>query len=468
MSLHPGNPGPNRLGVWVTGLLFVTCLFIDWRVAQFMPGKVRTYLTPCATLLWPLLLGAEGVFGRGRRRAVQEQRAMDLFFLCAIWFVVAIVCELLFHSGAYGVPLSDQSGAYLSFAQVIAWSWAGYHVVQSRKDALWLLKRFAAGMAVLCALSWILLLTGHGDVARYAADGSLKDSADVAADAVIRAPNWGVQGFLLFGYCWFLSSTLLSSRWFSWPFLGLLACCELWAQMTKMTIFGIFFGTVFITLLVVIRVPKNRRNISRLIIVPAALSLSTIGVLIATSEAGTDRIEKVSDYIAQRYFHIPSLNLKGATVANLVISGSTGRMDYIWPQAIKRFESSPLFGCGFNQNFRAGGLDVQYLPIHNAYLDLLVGVGLFGSLPVLLALLLWSRIVWKAIRLPANILVLVPSIGYAVCFFCVNMGDMLRYFYTPIMFFGLMLGIAVKVSLLPLAPRSGVGRRWRGRLNGFG
>jgi hypothetical protein len=80
---------------------------------------------------------------------------------------------------------------------------------------------------------------------------------------------------------------------------------------------------------------------------------------------------------------------------------------------------------------------------------LLVGVGVFGTLPVVLAFLRWSGTVWKAARLPENIPILVPCLGYTLCFLLDNFGDLLRYFHTPMMFFGLMLGISIKVALLP-------------------
>jgi O-antigen ligase len=105
-----------------------------------------------------------------------------------------------------------------------------------------------------------------------------------------------------------------------------------------------------------------------------------------------------------------------------------------------------LLGCGFNQDFGFGSSGI--LPIHNAYLDVLVGVGLFGTLPVLLGFVHWLKEVWRGIRKLENIPILVPCLGYAVCFLACNCGDLLRYFHTPMLLFGLVVGVSMKVAVL--------------------
>lgn len=170
-----------------------------------------------------------------------------------------------------------------------------------------------------------------------------------------------------------------------------------------------------------------------------------------------DLVDRVSHLIADRFFHVESLERISPSLKAAVTTASSERMDRIWPDALRRFRASPVVGCGFNQNFADPGTPA--VTIHNGYLDVLVGVGVFGTFPVVLACLGWLSTVWKAVRLPENTPILVPCVGYAITLFAINSGDLVRYFQMPMMLLGLVLGIAMRIALLP--PEHGGSRRSR-------
>jgi O-antigen ligase len=345
------------------------------------------------------------------------------------------------------VAVGQQVGAYLAFALVVVWALAGFRFTRRREDAAWLLHPLAVGAACLCAVSLVSIVSGRAEVA---VSTPLPGSAQ-ASEISYALPNWGVEGVLLFGYCWFLARTLTRGRLFSWPTVGLLACGELWAHLTKSTIFAIIPATLVILLLLVRKGKRSRVLVSMAVI----LGLVAAGAMIANTLSHGVLADRVTDYLAQRFFHVESLRRTGGSLNDVAVTASAQRLNRIWPEALQRFAASPVFGCGFNQDF-SEEFD-YFIPIHNAYLDVLVGVGLIGALPVVLAFLRWVSTVRKGLRLPENAPILVPCLGYAVCFCAINAGDLLRYFFAPMMLFGLILGITMKIALLP--PEHGGSRR---------
>jgi O-antigen ligase len=358
------------------------------------------------------------------------------FGLYVSWFFVAVLLELAWN-GPYAVSMGHQIRAYVSFAQTVIWAFAGYRFSQARGDAAWLLRRFAAAAACICVVPFFFIATGQAKI-------EFTPELLQLSETVARVPNWGVESFLLFGYCWCLTHTLLGRRLFSWSTLGLLACCELWAHMVKCTIFAIIPVTLGIIGLLLHRTGRMSRGLAY---VAAVFGLLVIGALIANMRSNGELLDRFLDYIAIRILHVESLQRIAPSVTETVKAASASRLGYLWPEALERFAASPVVGCGFNQEIpEPGGGTV---PVHSAYLDVLVGVGLFGTLPVVLAFLRWFGAVWRAIRLPENLPILVPCLGYAVAYLAVVLGEVLRDFYTPTMFIGLVLGIAMKVALLP-------------------
>ena len=171
------------------------------------------------------------------------------------------------------------------------------------------------------------------------------------------------------------------------------------------------------------------------------------GFIITNVYSNGDFIDNFWKYVAKRIFRVESIDNIGSSFDEISLAGSSGRVEYIWPEAISRFLSSSFLGSGFNQDFNMLGGFV--IPIHNMYLDILVGVGMFGSLPVLLVFFWWFRTIWKSIYFSENTLLLVSSLSYVISFCAIGFGDLLRYYHTPMMFFGLILGISLKVALLP-------------------
>lgn len=417
--------------------IFSLFLVFDWRtkMIEFIPSAIRWYILPPMTLL-PFLLIMEPLAAQRHRASPYERGALAVFLFYVFWIASAIFLELI-ASTHNQISMYDQRDAYMSFAELVAWALLGYYFTTCREDAEWLLHRIALATACICAYAYVPIAMGKSSLSLYDKSGEQIETLSLTG---IAPPNWGVQAFLLFGYCWFLTQALLPGRRDIRSIIGLSVCCVLWIQMTKSTVFGLLLGTLTIIGLLL----RNTTMKWQVLVKPViSLAAVAVGLVIIISFVNGDFIERVNNYVAQRFFKVETLQFRGQSFNDIAATASTGRMEIIWPQAIDRFKRDPLFGCGFNQRF-----ETPPVPIHNAYLDILLGVGVFGALPFLLGFGWWFATVWKALRQPQNIPLLVPCLGFTACFCAINCGDLLRYFYLPILFFGLMLGISMKVAIL--------------------
>ncbi len=313
---------------------------------------------------------------------------------------------------------------------------------------LWLMRPYAVGTACACGFALLSILTGRADAAINTSMSHIAPGNESSA----ALPNWGTEAFLMFGYCWFLTRTLAERRLASWNTAGLVACCELWLHLIKSTVFGIIPTTMVVVLLMV----RKGKRTQMLVSVAVALGVVVAGAMVANTLSHGALGDRLAEYVARRFFHVESLRQTGLSIWELMASASAGRLTVIWPEALERFSESFLVGCGFNQEFGAEGF-----PIHNAYLDVLVGVGLLGSLPIVLGFVRWFRVVGRALRLPENTLILVPCVAYVVAILAIEFGDLLRYYSTPLIFLGFVLGIAMKVALLP-PERTDICTNWPG------
>ncbi len=434
----------RRAWVLVALTFLVSLALHDWPRGFQVRNLISSFALPAFTIIAPLYSLVDRANWTQRACTVQAMVA-PRFILLLLWFAIAICLQLLFES-PYAVPASAQKGAYVSCAQLLSWTIAGYCVVERRQQGMWLLHRLAVGMACISGLVLFLIVIGQWEVLSYATPEYVELAAPIAPKGLFgNTLMWGVQGFLLFGYCWFLTLTLTHARWLTWSAVGLFASSVLWLLMEKATIFGISAGTVAIVVTLLLCKGYWKRVMLR-----GAVSLGVVVVVFMVLDADSQgRLSyRVSNYLAAKFFRVKELSLVTFS-ARSAVTASTLRMDVIWPKAIERFEASPWCGSGFNQNFVEHFTFSTYVPIHNAYLDILVGVGIVGTLPVLLAFLWWLKTVGKAVRQPENMLLLLPCFGYSICFCVMNAGDLLRYFYTPIMLFGLIVGISMKIALMP-------------------
>jgi O-antigen ligase len=170
-------------------------------------------------------------------------------------------------------------------------------------------------------------------------------------------------------------------------------------------------------------------------LVTSALILVMCGLWLQTTTSG----EVAEQHILNRFFHdteISSINSLFSMKA--VITASAGRMDEIWVEAWKRICENPMIGSGFKQTF-AGRVSS-----HNAVLDMLVGMGLFGCIPFVWGSLLCLR--WGirgCFRSESELkqLALLCCMVYALSYIGASMGETFRWWVSSPLLYGFSLGI---------------------------
>ncbi len=127
---------------------------------------------------------------------------------------------------------------------------------------------------------------------------------------------------------------------------------------------GVLFGSflIFIFFIVQLKEPKKILKILAIIILLLFVTFQYVSV---------DILTPVFDNIALRFGGFESQMSQGGS------SGSTGERKYLIKQGLNIFQDRPLFGYGLGNFSSLNKLGVY---AHNNYVELLVGVGLIGTL----------------------------------------------------------------------------------------
>jgi O-antigen ligase len=193
---------------------------------------------------------------------------------------------------------------------------------------------------------------------------------------------------------------------------------------TKNIILPTLAGLVFLTFANIYYAGARNAlgNIAKII---AVLTILTIGFL------GTDRLidGALSTRISEEFWgHILKTNSLDSVILDDVVSGRTRIYEIVWP----RFFQSPIFGNGYGQTIHYSELGVdsnENIPLHNAFLDQLISVGLFGLLLLLLPLLLWYiHCSTKAFYAASNKMS-IAILTFVIALSVYSLGNSVKYFY---------------------------------------
>jgi len=339
-----------------------------------------------------------------------------LWFACAGLVVLGAVqaVHVLFPSG-YGAVLRPDF--YLSLILTVAGAMIGYWFAADVRDLQWGLKKIALLLALLSVYGGLMRLIG--------------------ADQIhpLLVPGFPIRLFILFAYCWYLHEWLNRSKWSLGPLLGLAACSpEVFITFHKPVL---FCAVVASTFLFVYSIWVTHRVAAVAARTVALLTIGTSLFVTANLLASGQIVEHVTQVVTQRMLH-ESARQRGETSGEALARIAGNRL-YLWKEGLATFQASPLVGVGFGQ--QVGGMasnpqdptgrGLRYsVYVHNGYLDLLLSVGILGTLPVAVALIWWLRVALRRELSRRMGYLVVPCLAFVVSILAYNLGGGSRLFFS--------------------------------------
>jgi len=331
----------------------------------------------------------------------------------------------------YGVVLRPDF--YLSLILTVAGAMIGYWFAADVRDLHWGLKRIALLLALLSVYGGLMRLIGAEQL------------------NPLLVPGFPIRLFILFAYCWYLHEWLNRSKWSIGPLLGLAACSlEIFITFHKPILFCALVGSTFLffySMWATRRVFAVLGKTGVLIAIAASLfvtvNVSTSGRL----------IYHINQQVAQNLLH-EGARMRYETLAQ-TMDRLSGRRFALWEEGWNRFKESPLVGVGFGQQIGGWAFNPEdptgrgirrSVYLHNGYLDLLVSVGILGSLPVAFALIWWLGLAFRRDLARRMGYLVVPCLAFVSTILAYNLGGGSRVFFSINAFTAFFMAVVVRLA----------------------
>ena len=346
--------------------------------------------------------------------------------LGAFCFSSLTIIHLFFSNAASSSMFAASSSMfrlsfYYTFPATFVAGVLGYHFGTDRQSAPSIVKWFATAASFLGPVLCILPMAQPGDVFPSSAVG------------------YPVGLLVLFGLCWYAHGCLVTAKLSVRLILGFLAAMSgVFLPFHKPIVLPALGGLIF---LVAVMLNHRRVRLQVLVRASAFALLATISFLAAIAVTSGTIMENVEEKILTKYLH-QGRGYISDTEFDLLESASGGRFD-IWTDMSARVFESPFFGHGFGQTLNSISGEGGTIPVHNAYLDMILSVGIIGSLPFAIGIPWWLwQILTRDTRYPLDDLRM-PVLTYCVCMSIVNMGSMIYFFQTVSMLTFFMMGLSL-------------------------
>jgi len=310
---------------------------------------------------------------------------------------------------------------YYTFPATFIAGVLGYHFGIDRQSAQSIVKWFATAASFLGPVLCILPMAQPGDV----------------------FPGW-VVGYpvglvVLFGLCWYAHGCLVTAKLSARLILGFLASVSgVFLPFHKPIVLPALAGLVF---LVAVMLSHRSVRLQVLVRATAFALLIAISLLAANAVTSGTIMENFEATILTKYLH-QERGYIGDTEFDLLESASGGRFE-IWRDMSARVFESPLIGHGFGQTLNSISGEGGTIPTHNAYLDMILSVGIIGSLPFAIGIPWWLwQILTRSARYPLDDLRM-PILTYFVCMTVVNLSSMIYFFQAVSMLMFFVMGLSL-------------------------
>ena len=261
-----------------------------------------------------------------------------------------------------------------------------------------------------------------------------------AKDSIVIFPSqyvsFPMRLFCLFAFSWYLNKWLLGKKVLTWPLLGVAtSVLPTLVLFHKPIVVSALFSMLALLLLNMHRGKIGRIFFRVIILVCLSAALFTIADF-ATNGALAENFIKQFYY---SYLHLTPQATEALENRDLLESSAGGRFD-IWQDAWQRFLEHPIFGTGLGQLTGVTSFTDTSIPIHNGYLDILLSIGLFGSVAVVMGLIGFARSALSRLKTQDTVWV-TPTLAYIVGIGAYNLAGTSNLFIFQSAFLLLCMGM---------------------------
>ena len=417
------------------GLLTLVCLSIsiavnEWSYTVRVP-LLLSYFGKVVAASGFLVLGAAS--GALFLKGYPERVRLWLYLSLGLYILILISGRLLWFVS------SPSPWIYVGLGQAILAGFVGCRIGQNGTTAQWTLRTIARASAVVSVYMFLTPTPRVGSV------------------FPVIGVGWPVQLFILFGFCWYASTALMTPKLSGEMIVGILVCSlEVFVSFHKPTVIA-GLGCMMSMIMMVQAVGQRRWRANYRAF--AWATLLTVAILAVVEFNGGSWFESYREDFYVQYLHRNSGYEQIALDEQTLQQFSGGRFR-LWDEAFEQFLQSPWVGSGPGMTFFADS-SFQEIHAHNGYLELLYSIGVIGAFAHVVAACVWFRETILARGFDRRADIMVPIAAYVGGFLTFETGGGATVFHNLLTFLSLLMGIGLGYSVACAAPP--VSRRFGAR-----
>lgn len=387
-----------------------------WTAGNPFPSIVNSTLLPLVPVVAFLFFNLQGCFSpKGLSRTEIAKWVGIVMIIGVFWLTVLIermIPSRLDTNPAWPFLLTN----LLLPAWVLVGFWLGAFPAQ--------IEMFSRKLAKILAIASVIFT-----IAQYA-EGYL---------GMFDWNWWPIRLTLLFAYFWFLYEIMVREGpgWYGSLIGWICTSSQVIYPLHKPIVWAAAIGTLALLLFAIIRKDLTFKRLIRLV---ALLSLIVVIFISINLYTEGSFIGEKMDSIISTWFHLNPEDFSGMEVTNIQdLNRILGGRVSLWQGVSYRFYESPIIGSGF---YQLTILSYQ-THLHNYFYDLLLGVGILGTLPIGLGLLVWFFRLFgkKRSTSPAWI---VPLSAFAISVMAYGFFGNFTLFHAPSFLMPLAIGMTLR------------------------
>ncbi|PKP05680.1 MAG: hypothetical protein CVU10_10030 [Bacteroidetes bacterium HGW-Bacteroidetes-5] len=396
---------------WITLVIFF-CILLSIFGSEWTLGAIPFFLKAISQVFPTICLLILSFIVKSYNQKKVNKHTTNWYSIGVITVLFVLLLQGVGIMGYNNIPKSE-----LSIIQAIFFGYMAYWITRDKRESYWLLKQIAGLCVIMGFLDTIGTFSG-------------------ISQSSLIFPSWHTRLLVLFGYCWYLFLWLTESKKIANIVFGLASCsAAVWITFQKPILFAAFFSTIFIfwfTLRTSSRKTLVYKRIIILIVISTSLFLS-----INFYKSG-ELVNYISQIVYKNFLRIDEVSSFNQFQIEDWNRTSGGRLD-IWEIALEQFFENPLIGGGKKTNWGYGAPHV-----HNWYLDMLLWIGILGSLPFFLGIIWWFRIITRRLVLFQTAKTSIPAICYIIGLMTYNLGGTMRSFFSVSSYILIIMALTIR------------------------
>jgi len=386
----------------------------EWTTGNLLPSIIYTVLLPLVPVVAFLFFALQGSFSPRSLSRTETAKWLGIVIVIGIFWFMVLLERLIPSSSDTNPPWSFLLINMLLPAWVLVGFWLGAYPIQ--------IEVFSRKLAMILAIaSLIITIVSYTDLGMFGWNW------------------WPIRLTFLFAYFWFFYEVIVREGpgWYGSLFGLFCASSQVIYPLQKPIVYAAVIGTLLLLVLVIIRRDLIFKRFFRLVGLLSLIIVIFISINIYTE--GSFFGEKI-DNIITAWFHDNPEDFSGVDITDTQsLNRIMGNRIAIWQGVWYRFDESPLVGSGFHQLTT----DSYLAEIHSYFIDIILGVGFLGTLPIALGLLIWFFGLFgkKRATSPAWI---VPLSAFAISVIAYGFIGNFAIFYTPSFLVPLAIGMTLR------------------------